>query len=57
VTGAKVKLGSLTGAQIVSSSLGPVPQAARARSADSAASATNASNADKLGGTTTEWPR
>jgi len=46
VTGAKVRPGSLTGKQIKSSTLGQVPSAAHAGSADAAANATHAGSAD-----------
>jgi hypothetical protein len=50
ITGAKVKKGSLTGTQINLSTLGTVPEAAHANSADHAITADHGSNADKVGG-------
>jgi hypothetical protein len=50
VTGAKVRAQSLTGKQIKSSTLGEVPSAAHAGSADSATNAAHAGDSDQLGG-------
>ncbi|MBV9212869.1 MAG: hypothetical protein JOZ25_04390 [Actinobacteria bacterium] len=50
VTASKVSANSLTGTQIKSSTLGNVPSATHAASADSATNALHATNADTLGG-------
>ncbi|HZO06629.1 MAG TPA: hypothetical protein VFB52_09590 [Solirubrobacterales bacterium] len=50
VTTAKLKNDAVTGAKVKESSLGQVPKAAQATSADSATKAATATNAEQLGG-------
>ena len=50
ITTAKIKNGAITGAKVNAGSLGTVPNAAHASSADTAGSATNAGNANTVGG-------
>jgi len=50
VNGAKVQSGSLTGSQINASTLGTVPNATHAASAESATNAEHAANSNQLGG-------